>query len=100
MLGITRLMQTSALAAENAIRPFVLGRKNWLMSGSPRGADSSCAIYSLIETAKHNGLEPYSYLYYLFSKAPLIERDEDWDDLLPAALDAETLKNFYLADLR
>ena len=87
-------------AAENAIRPFVLGRKNWLFSGSPRGADASCAMYSLIETAKHNGLEPYAYLYYLFSKAPLIEDEGGWDDLLPGGLDTETLKAFYLADIR
>lgn len=47
-------------AAENAIRPLVLGRKNWLFSGSPRGADASCAVYSVIETAKQNGLNPYA----------------------------------------
>ena len=63
-------------AAENAIRPFVVGRKNWLFSGSPRGADSSCAIYSLIETAKQNGLNPYAYLHYLFTQVPAISTDE------------------------
>lgn len=87
-------------AAENAIRPFVLGRKNWLFSGSPRGADASCAIYSLIETAKMNGLDPYAYLYYLLWKVPLIQNDEEWNDLLPANLDAESLKAFYLAEVR
>ena len=46
---------------ENAIRPFVLGRKNWLFSGSPRGAHASATLYSLIETAKANGIEPYRY---------------------------------------
>ena len=45
-------------ACENAIRPFVLGRKNWLFNKSPEGAESSCGIYSLIETAKQNGIEP------------------------------------------
>ena len=70
------------------------------ISGSPRGADASCAIYSLIETAKHNGLEPYAHLYYLFSKAPIIQEAGGWDDLLPGGLDAETLKAFYLADIR
>jgi transposase len=44
--------------AENAIRPFVIGRKNWLFSGSPGGARASACLYSLIETAKANGLEP------------------------------------------
>ncbi|MDZ7768568.1 MAG: IS66 family transposase [Woeseiaceae bacterium] len=48
-------------AAENAIRPFVLGRKNWLFSDSVRGVQASANLYSLIETAKANGLEPYAY---------------------------------------
>jgi len=52
-------------ACENAIRPFVLGRKNWLFNKSPKGAESSCGIYSLIETAKQNGLEPLTYLRML-----------------------------------
>ena len=46
-------------ACEQAIRPFVVGRKNWLFSGSPRGADASAILYSLIETAKANRREPY-----------------------------------------
>jgi transposase len=70
-------------AAENAIRPFVLGRKNWLFSGSPAGAESSCGMYSLIETAKQNGLNPYSYLYQVFEKAPLLNNKKDWESLLP-----------------
>ena len=70
-------------AAENAIRPFVLGRKNWLFSQSPRGAASSCAMYSLIETAKQNGLVPFKYLVAVFEKAPLAESPEDWERLLP-----------------
>ena len=48
--------------AENAIRPFVIGRKNWLFSDTVKGAKSSAIIYSLIETAKANGVEPYTYL--------------------------------------
>ena len=48
--------------AENAIRPFVIGRKNWLFSDTVKGAKSSAIIYSLIETAKANGVEPYAYL--------------------------------------
>ena len=70
-------------AAENAVRPFVLGRKNWLFSGSPSGAENSCAMYSLIETAKHNGLNPQEYLLKVFESAPLIRREEDWARLLP-----------------
>ena len=44
--------------AENAIRPFVVGRKNWLFSDTPKGADSSAIVYTLVETAKANGVEP------------------------------------------
>ena len=48
--------------AENAIRAFVIGRKNWLFSDTVREAKSSAIVYSLIETAKANGVEPYAYL--------------------------------------
>jgi transposase len=82
-------------AAENAIRPFVLGRKNWLFSGSPNGADASCTIYSLIETAKRNGLNPFSYLYYILSEAPRIKNTDDWDRLLPGNLTQETISDAY-----
>jgi len=70
-------------ASENAIRPFVLGRKNWLFNKSPKGADSSCGMYSLIETAKLNGIEPIKYLNELFEKAPRAVSTEDWEKLLP-----------------
>ncbi|MCC9293542.1 IS66 family transposase [Clostridium sp. MT-14] len=59
--------------SENSIRPFTLGRKNWLFSGSPRGAEASAAVYSMIETAKANGLEPYSYLEFLFKNLPGVQ---------------------------
>ena len=70
-------------ACENAIRPFVLGRKNWLFSQSPTGAESSCGIYTLIETAKHNGIVPAHYLTALFEKAPYAASPDDWLKLLP-----------------
>ena len=47
--------------AENSIRPFVIGRKNWIFSGTPAGAEASAVLYSLVETAKDNNLEPYAY---------------------------------------
>jgi transposase len=72
---------------ENAIRPFVLGRKNWLFSGHPRGADASAAIFSLIETSKANGLEPYAYLRYIFEQLPLTGNPDDYKKLLPQHLD-------------
>jgi len=70
-------------ACENAIRPFVLGRKNWLFCQSPEGAESSCSMYSLIETAKQNGIIPFNYLMTLFEKAPYATSTEDWKKLLP-----------------
>ena len=68
---------------ENAIRPFVIGRKNWLFSYTENGANSSAAIYSLVETAKANGKEPFKYLKELFEKIPLARTDEDYEKLLP-----------------
>lgn len=53
---------------ENAIRPFVIGRKNWLFHDSVHGAKASGRLYSLIETAKANGHEPYRYLCHLFTE--------------------------------
>jgi len=70
-------------ACENAIRPFVIGRKNWLFNQSPEGAESSAGMYTLIETAKQNGLVPFKYLMALFKKAPFASSTEDWEKLLP-----------------
>jgi transposase len=69
--------------AENSIRPFVLGCKNWLFSGTPEGAQASALLYSLIETAKANKLEPYAYLRYIFEKLPVAVTLEDYEALLP-----------------
>lgn len=78
---------------ENAIRPFVIGRKNWLFSGSPRGAHGSATLYSLIETAKANGIEPYRYLRYLFTKLPLVKSKDEYGLLTPQHLDLKDLEN-------
>lgn len=67
---------------ENVIRPFVVGRRNWLFSGSPRGANASAFLYSIVESAKANGLEPYYYLRYLFGQFPLTSLN-DLESLLP-----------------
>jgi len=69
-------------AAERMIRPFAVGRKNWLFMGSPEGAKAAASIYSLIETAKANGLNPGSYLTHIFSQIP-ITTVEDLQNLLP-----------------
>lgn len=73
--------------AENAIRPFVVGRKNWLFSGNVEGARASAAIYTLIENAKANGLEPYWYLRHLFERLPLAKNEDDLRALLPQYID-------------
>ena len=70
-------------AAENAIRPFVVGRKNWLFAGSPNGADAAATLYSLIETAKACGLDSYRYLRFLFEKIPYAQGEADYAALLP-----------------
>jgi len=77
--------------AENAIRPFVVGRKNWLFSGHPRGAEASAAIYSLIETAKANGLQSYFYLRFLFENLPMASSEEDYRRLLPQYADRKLI---------
>jgi transposase len=69
-------------ACERAVRPFVLGRKNWLFSGSPRGAEASATLYTLVETAKANGREPYFYLRKLFTELPLAKSEQDLHPLL------------------
>jgi transposase len=78
--------------AENAIRPFVVGRKNWLFAGHPNGAHASATFFSLVETAKANGLEPYAYLRYIFEKLPLSNDTRDYKKLLPQHLSQDELK--------
>jgi len=79
-------------AAENAIRPFVLGRKNWLFSDSVKGVTASANLYSLIETAKANRLEPYAYLRYLFTELPKAETVEAIEALLPGNVDDDQIE--------
>ena len=69
--------------AENAIRPFVIGRKNWLFANSQAGAHASANLYSLIETAKANNVEPYEYLKQIFTLLPQAKSLENIDALLP-----------------
>ena len=70
-------------AGENALRPFVVGRKNWLFSDTVRGAHASANLYSLIDTAKAHGLEPYRYLRRVFDDLPKATTVEDIEALLP-----------------
>ena len=78
--------------AENAIRPFVLGRKNWLFSASVKGVKSSANLYSLIETAKANSLEPYAYLRYVFTELPKAETVDAIEALLPGNIDKDQIR--------
>jgi len=77
---------------ENAIRPFVVGRKNWLFADTVRGAEASANLYSVIETAKANGIEPYAYLRHVFAELPKATTLEDIEALLPDRVDQEQLR--------
>ena len=71
--------------AERSIKPFVIGRKNWLFSNTPRGAKASAVVYSIVETAKENGLKPFEYLTFLFERLPNLDKSDPSaiEDLLP-----------------
>ncbi|MEQ1545122.1 IS66 family transposase [Methyloglobulus sp.] len=69
-------------SVERAIRPFVIGRNNWLFTDTVNGAKASANLYSLIETAKLNGLEPYQYLCHVFAALPKAQTIDDIDQLL------------------
>lgn len=69
--------------SERSIKPFVIGRKNWLFSGSETGAESSCFLFTLIENAKLYKLDPYEYLRCVFDQAPFCESEKDFEKLLP-----------------
>ena len=71
-------------ASENSIRPLVIGRKNFLFSDTQDGANASMMVYSLVETAKANGLDPYKYISYILNKRPSKEMsDDELDQLMP-----------------
>ena len=76
-------LNISNALAENAIRPFATGRKAWLFADTPHGARASATCYSLIETAKANGLEPHSYILYLLQNIAGAETAEEREQLLP-----------------
>ena len=81
--------------AERAIRPFVMGRKNWLFSGTPRGAEAGCGIYSIATTARENGLGPTHYVEWLLEELPaagdltdesVVARFLPWSEEIPDRL--------------
>jgi len=74
--------------AENAIRPFTLGRKNWLFCDTPKGAEASAIVYSLVESAKANGIEPFAYLQHVLVQLPYLGKShshEELESLMPWA---------------
>ena len=85
-------LELSNNRAERSIKPFVMGRKNFLFCNTPGGAQSSAVLYSLIETAKETGLDPYRYLLWVLERAPELAQaaDEAWaEKLIPAEAPAE-----------
>ncbi len=82
-------LHMSNIRAENAIRPFVCGRKAWLFADTPKGAKASALYYSLIETAKANNLEPYDYLHKMLKRIAYAKTVEDYEALLPWNIEKE-----------
>jgi transposase len=78
-------------ACERQIRPFTTGRKNWLFAHSVRGANASAILYSLIESARANDLEPYRYLRHLFAELPRATTVERIEALMPNRIDPQHL---------
>jgi len=86
--SLTQFMSHAELPIDNnpvetTIRPFTVGRRNWLYLGNPKGAHASAFIYSLVETAKANGLEPKAYLRTLFERYPFAKTVKQRRALLP-----------------
>ena len=80
-------------AVERCIRPFVIGRRNWLFADTPKGAKASANLYSLVETAKANELEPWRYLETVFERLPAAKSEDDIDALLPWRIEFGDLQN-------
>ncbi len=80
---------------ENAIRPFALGRKNWLFMGSERGARAGAIFYSLLATCKINLIEPYAYFKYILDQLPRCKTDEERRVLLPQFVKSGQLVKAY-----
>lgn len=76
---------------ENKIRPFVVGRNAWMFSGSPRGAHAAATLYSLIETAKANRLEPHRYLLNVIERVPTVSTADQYRALLPQYIELKSI---------
>ena len=87
----TAVTASTPTPVENAIRPFCLGRRNWLFSDTVADANASARLYSLIDTAKANRLEPYAYLRHVFTELPKAQSLADIEALLQTRLDPAAL---------
>jgi transposase len=81
-------LELSNNRSERSIKPFVIGRKNFLFCITPRGAKASATTYSIVESAKENGLKPFEYLTYLFTELPnattkALDEFLPWSESLP-----------------
>ena len=81
--------------AENKIRPFAVGRKNFLFCITPQGAKASALYYSLVETCKAMKVDPQKYFTFLFSNAASCSSDSDWDAMLPHKVDLSSIDDYY-----
>jgi len=79
-------------AVENLIRPFAIGRKNWMFMGNPKSAQASSILYSLVQTALLNKLNPWNYLRYIFDRLPVANTEQEYNALLPWHLTSKDIK--------
>ena len=79
------------IETERAIRPFAIGRRAWLFSDTSAGAEASARLYSLVESAKASGLEPYTWLLKVMRGLPEATKSGNWEPLMPWNLKAENL---------
>ena len=77
--------------SERVIKPFVMGRKAWLFSNNVEGAQAGATIFSLIETCKHHGIEPYDYFRHVLNVLPTCTTLDDYEKLLPFNIDKTVL---------
>ena len=82
IMRINWVILICGLLSENAIRPFTVGRKNWLFCDTPNGAQASALVYSMVEIAKANGVNVYHYLTYLLEKMPSNRMSDEELELL------------------
>ena len=80
--------------AERTVKPFVMARKNFLFSDTAKGADASALCFSVIETAKHNGLDPFGYLLFLLQELPKLGENPTEEQLVPLLPWAESLPEY------